>query len=294
MSDNENDQIIEDQDTEMIDASAETKTEPVDDEISENLDKIKDSEMRNNGQETPNIEKSPENNSQISLIDAVAKSEPQTAERAENSADIVKNSTENNTENNQTDLTIIESQKISEINEDPVFDRIIKEDEIREFISFKVIEKNCYFKFRLNVPDENKKSDRAWASFENIKAERKMVRWLTKSGLGREYLRSNLTDEEKNEFEKKLDAETEENMSALVFDNTGSPRFLEEILGVTKQLGFVEFIVRFKYSRQERLIDGKNLKSRVPQMVIAYYEQHISFGKEFQQHYIVDGIIVDC
>ena len=54
---------------------------------------------------------------------------------------------------------------------------------------------------------------------------------------------------------------------ALVFDNTGSPRFLEEILGVTKQLGFVEFIVRFKYSRQERLIDGKNLKSRVPQMV---------------------------
>ena len=54
---------------------------------------------------------------------------------------------------------------------------------------------------------------------------------------------------------------------ALVFDNTGSPRFLEEILGVTKQLGFVEFIVRFKYSRQERLIDGKKLKSRVPQMV---------------------------
>ena len=65
----------------------------------------------------------------------------------------------------------------------------------------------------MNVPDENKKSDRAWASFENIKAERKMIRWLTKSGLGREYLRSNLTDEEKNEFEKRLDAETEENMS---------------------------------------------------------------------------------
>ena len=85
---------------------------------------------------------------ELSLIDAVAKSEPQTAERAENSPDIVKNSTENNTENTQTDLTIIETQKISEINEDPVFDRIIKEDEIREFISYKVIEKNCYFKFR--------------------------------------------------------------------------------------------------------------------------------------------------
>ena len=87
---------------------------------------------------------------ELSLI-AVAKSEPQTAERAENSPDVVKNSTENNTENNQTDLTIIESQKISEINEDPVFDRIIKEDEIREFISFKVIEKNCYFKFRCKL-----------------------------------------------------------------------------------------------------------------------------------------------
>ena len=56
-------------------------------------------------------------------------------------------------------------------------------------------------------------------------------------------------------------------MLALVFDNTGTPRFLQEILGVTKQLGYVEFIVRFKYSRQERLIDGKRLKSRVPQMV---------------------------
>ena len=39
----------------------------MDDEISETLDEIKDSEIRDNenGQETPNIEKSPENNSQI-------------------------------------------------------------------------------------------------------------------------------------------------------------------------------------------------------------------------------------
>ena len=39
----------------------------MDDEISETLDEINDSEIRanENGQETPNIEKSPENNSQI-------------------------------------------------------------------------------------------------------------------------------------------------------------------------------------------------------------------------------------
>ena len=85
---------------------------------------------------------------ELSLTDVVAKSEPQAVEIAENSPEIVENSTEDNTENTQTDLTIIESQKLSEINEDPVYDRTIKDDEIREFISFKVIDKNCYFKFR--------------------------------------------------------------------------------------------------------------------------------------------------
>ena len=85
---------------------------------------------------------------ELSLTDAVAKSEPRAIEIAENSPEIVENSTEDNTENTQTDLTIIESQKLSEINEDPVYDRTIKDDEIREFISFKVIDKNCYFKFR--------------------------------------------------------------------------------------------------------------------------------------------------
>ena len=53
-----------------------------------------------------------------------------------------------------------------------------------------------------------------WAAFDNVKADRKIIRWLTKSGLNREKnIRPNLTDEEKEKFAKILDDETEENMS---------------------------------------------------------------------------------
>ena len=68
---------------------------------------------------------------------------------------------------------------------------------------------------------------------------------------------------------------------ALVFDDTGSPRLLEEILGVTADQGFIEFIVKFKYLLQERLVRAERLKNLVPQKVIAFYEKHIKmFGLE--------------
>lgn len=77
-----------------------------------------------------------------------------------------------------------------------------------------------------------------------------------------------------------------------MFDDSGSPRFLDQILGVTRDQGYIEFIVKFKYMRQERLIHGDKLKERVPQHVIAYYQRHVKFGTETKQHYIVDSVLI--
>ena len=79
---------------------------------------------------------------------------------------------------------------------------------------------------------------------------------------------------------------------ALVFDDTGSPRFLDEIIGVTRDQGFIEFIVKYKYMRQERLVHGDNLKERVPQHVISFYERHVKFGTETKQHFIIDSVLI--
>jgi len=79
---------------------------------------------------------------------------------------------------------------------------------------------------------------------------------------------------------------------ALVFDDTGSPRLLEEILGVTADQGFIEFIVKFKYLLQERLVRSDRLKNLVPQKVIAFYEKHIKFSNETHQHYIIDEVLI--
>ena len=157
-------------------------------------------------------------------------------------------------------------------------------EEIQEIASYKITTAgNCILKIK------TAESETQWTLFQNVD-KYKVTRWLTKAGLKQTIQNF---DEEKNEFSDLLDAETDDNLERLVFDNFGAPRFLNQILGVTQDQNFIEFIVSFKYSRQERIIHGDRLKHKVPQMVIAFYEKNINFGTEKLEHYTIDEILED-
>ena len=47
-----------------------------------------------------------------------------------------------------------------------------------------------------------------------------------------------------------LAREIEINKNCFIFDKDGHPRFVEKILGITKDMGPIEFVVKFKYLRK--------------------------------------------
>ena len=46
-----------------------------------------------------------------------------------------------------------------------------------------------------------------------------------------------------------LKREVQLNLDCFMFDQYGFPRFVEKILGITKDMGYLEFIVKYKYLR---------------------------------------------
>lgn len=90
-------------------------------------------------------------------------------------------------------------------------------------------------------------------------------------------------------FDEILRREIELNKKCFIFDQSGHPRFVEKILGITNNMGNLEFVVKFKYLRQERLLEARILNEQVPHIVISYYEERVTWGTEKTNHYIVDN-----
>lgn len=85
----------------------------------------------------------------LSLTEAVAKTEP------ENTEEVQSNIAEFSKEKNGTDLEQIESPaKTKKIQEIPILDRIIHDQEILELISFKLVDETCFLKLcrKINLP----------------------------------------------------------------------------------------------------------------------------------------------
>ena len=87
-----------------------------------------------------------------------------------------------------------------------------------------------------------------------------LVEWLTKLSLNQErkvdpnrapisVIQSTNPDSEPK-FEEFLAREIEINKNNFIFDKDGHPRFVEKILGITKDMGPIEFVVKFKYLRK--------------------------------------------
>jgi len=170
-------------------------------------------------------------------------------------------------------------------------------DDIEHILHYKVDENEC----KLYV--DLKTSQKGWISHRHID-EIVLVAWLTKLSLNQErklapdddapisVIQSNpdsTNPDSHSKIDEILAREIEINKNSFIFDKDGNPRFVEKILGITKDMGSIEFVVKFKYLRQERLIEAKILNEQVPHIVISYYEERVILGSEKIHHYKVDN-----
>jgi len=170
--------------------------------------------------------------------------------------------------------------------------KIYNKNDIEQILHYKVDENEC----KLFV--ELKTSQKGWISHRHVDRI-VLVEWLTKLSLNQErkvapdhapisVIQSTNPDSE-SQIEEILAREIQINKDSFIFDKDGHPRFVEKILGITKDMGIIEFVVKFKYLRQERLIEAKILNEQVPHIVIPYYEERVILGSEKIDHYKVDN-----
>ena len=130
---------------------------------------------------------------------------------------------------------------------------IYNKNDIEQILHYKVDENEC----KLFV--ELKTSQKGWISHRHVDRI-VLVEWLTKLSLNQErkvapdhapisVIQSTNPDSE-SQIEEIFAREIEINKDSFIFDKDGHPRFVEKILGITKDMGIIEFVVKFKYLRK--------------------------------------------
>ena len=136
---------------------------------------------------------------------------------------------------------------------------IYNSNDIEEILHYKVDGNECKLYIEL------KNSQKGWISHRHVDRI-VLVEWLTKLSLNQErkvapddhapisVIQSTNPDSE-SQIEEILAREIEINKNSFIFDKDGHPRFVEKILGITKDMGTIEFVVKFKYLRNEAHIN---------------------------------------
>ena len=115
-------------------------------------------------------------------------------------------------------------------------------DDIEQILHYKVDENECKLYIEL------KTAQKGWISHRHVDRI-VLVEWLTKLSLNQE--RKVAPDHAPiSVIEEILAREIEINKDSFIFDKDGHPRFVEKILGITKDMGIIEFVVKFKYLRK--------------------------------------------
>ena len=128
---------------------------------------------------------------------------------------------------------------------------------IQQIIHYKIDNNECKLYIELK-----KCQKRGWISHRHVDRI-VLVEWLTKLSLNQERKvapdRAPISviqsmnpdsDMEIEEESRILAREIEINKNCFIFDKDGHPRFVEKILGITKDMGPIEFVVKFKYLRK--------------------------------------------
>merc|ERR1712131_364930 len=199
------------------------------------------------------------------------------------------------TETLEPDIRVSNAEKETDDIDLEVPNEKYTEKDIEKILHYKV-ENEC--KLYIQLKNWGSKQKRGWISHRHVDRI-VLVEWLTKLSLNQErklapdraplsVIQSTNPDSDA-ENEEILAKEIKINKDCFTFDQDGHPRFVEKILGITKDMGPIEFVVKFKYLRQERLIEAKILNEHVPHIVISYYEERVTLGSEKIHHYKVDN-----
>ena len=101
------------------------------------------------------------------------------------------------------------------------------------------------FRKASNTPVKTTDEEQGWVPLDKVDRE-KFVDWMTRSVLSKNR-RSVIPG---LDTEKLIKKEVELNMKCFIIDDHGWPRFVEKIMGVTNDLGKLEFVTKFKYCNQ--------------------------------------------
>ena len=112
------------------------------------------------------------------------------------------------------------------------------------------LEKNSVFLVEIppklsNTPVKTTDEEQGWVPLDKVDRE-KFVEWMTRSVMSKNR-RSVIPGLDDEQLIKK---EIELNMKCFIIDDHGWPRFVEKIMGVTNDLGKLEFVTKFKYCNQ--------------------------------------------
>ena len=97
-----------------------------------------------------------------------------------------------------------------------------------------------------NTPLQTTDEEQGWVPLEKVDRE-KFVDWMTRSVMSKNPRRSVIPGLDDEQLIRK---EIELNMKCFIIDDNGWPRFVEKIMGITNDLGKLEFVTKFKYCNQ--------------------------------------------
>ncbi len=107
-----------------------------------------------------------------------------------------------------------------------------------------------------------------WEPEENLSNAPELLREF-KENQRQEELREQKRQQEKKE-------KSEESTVVTGFDKGLSP---EKIIGVNQDNGMLQFLVKYKGADYMELLSNKLLREKCPELIINYYEAHISWDK---------------